>query len=82
MSLWIPRRDKNGRLYFFVVELPITVIFAVVIIGVSLLVSCVATAPMSPQMRTAYRTGWVLMLIGATLALFAVWFASRIQSAI
>ena len=118
MSLWIPRRDKNGRLYFLVVELPIMVIFAVVIIGVSLLVSCVATAPvgsmlsffaltgfgfflfavakvsvfrrgrlvsfgsaeMSPQMRTAYRTGWVLMALGTTLSLFAVWFASRMQS--
>lgn len=26
MSLWIPRRDKTGRLYFIVVGLPITLI--------------------------------------------------------
>ena len=118
MSLWIPKRDKNGRLYFIVVELPIFLIFPAIGFVICLLLSCVATAPvesmlsflavtgfglflfavakvsvfrqghlvsfgsakMSPQMRTAYRTGWVLMVIGATLTLFAVWFASWIQS--
>ena len=118
VSLWIPKRDKTGRVYYFVVELPIMVILAIVAIGVSLLVSCVATAPvesmlsflavtgigfflfavakvsvfrqgelvsfgsarMSAKMKTAYRTGWVLMAIGATLTLLAVWIASRMQS--
>ena len=38
------------------------------------------SAKMSPQMRTAYRTGWVLMLVGTILALFSTGFASRMQS--
>lgn len=118
MSLWIPRRDKNGRLYYFVVGVPITLIFAAIGFCICLLLVCVVTAPtgsmlsflavtgsgfflfavakvsvfrqgrlvsfgsakMSPRMRMTYRTGWVLMAIGATLTLFAVWFASRMQT--
>lgn len=120
MSLWIPRRDKNGRLYFFVVGLPIVLIPLVFVIPLCLclLTFCVVTAPvetmlsflavtgfgfllfavakvsvfrqgrlvsfgsakMNSQMRTAYRTGWVLMVIGATLTLFAISFASRMHT--
>lgn len=118
MSLWIPKRDKNGRLYFFVVGLPISLIFPAIGICMCLLMFCLATAPvesmfsflavtgfgfllfamakasgfrqgclvsfgsakMDPRMRTAYRTGWILMAIGATLTLFAVWCVSRVQS--
>jgi hypothetical protein len=118
MSLWIQKRDKTGRLYYFAVGVPVLLIFPAVGIVIALLLFCMLTAPvesmlsffvvtgfgfllfavakvsvfrqghlvsfgsakMSPQMKMAYRTGWVLMVIGATLTLFAVWFASRMQS--
>ena len=114
MSLWIQRRDKNGRLYYIsigvfplVLMIPLSLLMFLVLsapvgsmlsflalVGLGFFLFAVAktsvfrqgclvsfgSAKMGPGMRTAYRTGWLLMVIGATLTLFAVWFASRLQA--
>ncbi len=46
MSLWIPRRDAEGRFYFYSVNIPFLLVVAVPAICLSILLGLAATAPL------------------------------------
>ncbi len=68
MSLWIPRRSKNGRLEYFVVGVPLSLVIATVGICLALLVSFVVTAPVEAILFLFAIMGVGLFLIAAARA--------------
>ena len=69
MSLWIPRRDKTGRLFYYVVEVPLSLIVMAFGICTALLLGYLATAPV--------RT--LLFCFGITLVGFVLFAIAKLN---
>jgi hypothetical protein len=58
MSFWIPRRDAEGRLYYFTISIPVLFMPAILAVCLVTLLSLAATAPIE---ALAVSTGMLLV---------------------
>ena len=66
MSLWIPHRDAEGRLYFYTINIPFFLVVAISAICLAILLNLATTAPLEALVLSA-----TMLLVGFASFLLA-----------